>query len=63
MTITDDLKAINEDLASVYDYNEQLNMARYWVIKLKNIYPDYNFYIKGNENFDLMIIEKIKVVY
>lgn len=43
MTINDDLKAINKDIAEAKEWEQRVQRAKYWLVKLKNIYPDYNF--------------------
>lgn len=60
MTIIDDLKAINKDIERTRKFREQI--ARYWIIKLKNIYPDYNFLILYDNDFNIKIVGSIKEV-
>lgn len=43
MTIDDDLKAINKDIEEAEDWKQRVQRTKYWLVKLKNIYPDYNF--------------------
>lgn len=63
MTILDDLKAINKDIKNV-PLLEQVKRAKYWIVKLSNIYPDYIF--KGDlteDGTNLKIIFWLKEVY
>ena len=43
MTIKDDIKAINKDIFEAKDWEQMVQRTKYWVVKLKNIYPDYKF--------------------
>jgi hypothetical protein len=43
MTIIDDIKAINKDIKEAKDWEQMVQRAKYWLVKLKNIYPDYEF--------------------
>lgn len=60
MTIIDDLKAINKDIASEQDLYRKSNKASYWYIKLQNIYPDYNFTILHAGNYPYKILASVK---
>ena len=66
MTITDDLKAINKDIVEAKDWEQMVQRAKYWLVKLKNIYPDYEFktYVKPlHDKNDIFIDYKVKEVY
>lgn len=43
MTIKDDIKAINKDIFEAKDWEQMVQCAKYWIVRLKNIYPDYEF--------------------
>ena len=43
MIITDDLKAINKDIVEAKDWKQMVQRTKYWIVRLKNIYPDYEF--------------------
>ena len=43
MTIKDDIKAINKDIKEAKDWEQMVQRAKYWLVRLKNIYPDYEF--------------------
>lgn len=43
MTIKDDIKAINKDIFEAKDWEQMVQRAKYWLVRLKNIYPDYEF--------------------
>lgn len=45
MTINDDLKAINKDIEEAKDWEQLVQRTKYWLVRLKNIYPDYEFKI------------------
>lgn len=60
MTIIDDLKAINKDIAKEQDLYKRNNKAKYWYVKLQNIYPDYNFIILYAGNYAHKIIASVK---
>lgn len=58
MTITDDLKAINKDIVEAKDWEQMVQRAKYWLVKLKNIYPDYEFktYFKLKRDKNIIFI-------
>lgn len=58
MTITDDLKAINKDIVEAKDWEQMVQRAKYWLVKLKNIYPDYEFktYFKLTRDKNIIFI-------
>lgn len=60
MTIIDDLKAINKDIANEQDLYKKSNKANYWYVKLQNIYPDYNFTILCAGNYPYKILASVK---
>lgn len=62
MTIIDDLKAINKDIKKNRKFEKKLNVAKYWKIKLENIYPDYSFTFLYSDNFNVEIVANIKGV-
>lgn len=62
MTIIDDLKAINKDIVKAKNFKWQIKRAEYWVIKLSNIYPDYEFKAFTGKN-GIFLDYKLKVVY
>ncbi|ASZ70766.1 hypothetical protein KMC80_gp18 [Lactococcus phage 37203] len=43
MTIKDDIKAINKDIKEAKDWEQMVQRAKYWLVRLKNIYLDYEF--------------------
>ena len=43
LTIKDDIKAINKDIKKAKNFKWQVKRAKYWLVRLKNIYPDYEF--------------------
>lgn len=43
LTIKDDIKAINKDIFEAKDWEQMVQRAKYWLVRLKNIYPDYEF--------------------
>ncbi len=43
LTIKDDIKAINKDIVEAKDWEQMVQRAKYWLVRLKNIYPDYEF--------------------
>ena len=40
MTIKDDIKAINKDIKKAKNFKWQTKRASYWLVRLKNIYPN-----------------------
>lgn len=66
MTIIDDLKAINKDIKNSKDWEQMVQRTKYWVVKLKNIYPDYNFktFFKPTKEKNIIFIDyTLKEVY
>lgn len=66
MTIKDDIKAINKDIAKAKNFKWQTKRASYWLVRLKNIYPDYEFktYVKPlSDKNDIFIDYEVKKVY
>ena len=66
MIITDDLKAINKDIVEAKDWKQMLQRTKYWIVRLKNIYPDYEFktYCKPLRDKNIIFIDyKVKGVY
>lgn len=66
MTIDDDLKAINKDIVEAKDWKQMVQRAKYWTVKLKNIYPDYEFkaYFKPLRDKNIILLDcKVKEVY
>lgn len=66
MTIIDDLKTINKDIAEAKDWEQLVQRAKYWLVRLKNIYPDYEFktYFKPLRDRNIIFIDyKVKEVY
>nr|DAU80095.1 MAG TPA: hypothetical protein [Caudoviricetes sp.] len=66
MTIKDDIKAINKDIFEAKDWEEMVQRAKYWLVRLKNIYPDYEFktYFKPTRYENIIFIDyKVKEVY
>lgn len=66
MTIKDDIKAINKDIFEAKDWEQMVQRTKYWVVKLKNIYPDYKFktYFKSLRDRNIIFIDyKVKGVY
>lgn len=66
MTINDDLKAINKDIEEAKDWEQRVQRAKYWIVKLNNIYPDYNFktYFKPLRDKNIIFIDyTLKEVY
>ena len=66
MTIKDDIKAINKDIFEAKDWEQMVQRTKYWVVKLKNIYPDYKFktYFKPLRDRNTIFIDyKVKGVY
>lgn len=61
MTIKDDIKAINKDIKKAKNFKWQVKRAEYWVIKLRNIYPDYDFMAYTDKNI-IFIDYKVKGV-
>ena len=65
MTINDDLKAINKDIVEAKDWKQMVQRAKYWLVRLKNIYPDYDFktYFKPLRDKNIIFIDyKVKEV-
>lgn len=65
MTIIDDLKAINKDIEGAKDWEQLVQRAKYWLVRLKNIYPDYEFktYFKPLRDKNIIFIDyKVKGV-
>ncbi len=62
MTIIDDIKAINKDILKAKNFKWQVKRAEYWVIKLKNIYLDYDFIAYTGKN-GIFLDYKVKAVY
>lgn len=58
MTITDDLKAINKDILKAKNFKWQVKRAKYWLVRLQNIYPDYEFktYFKPTRDKNIIFI-------
>ena len=66
MTIKDDIKAINKDIEEAKDWEQLVQRAKYWLVRLKNIYPDYDFktYVKPlHDKNDIFIDYEVKEVY
>lgn len=66
MTINDDLKAINKDIEKAEDWKQRVQRTKYWLVKLKNIYPDYNFktFFKPLKDKNIIFIDyTLKEVY
>ena len=66
MIITDDLKAINKDIVEAKDWKQMVQRTKYWIVRLKNIYPDYEFktYCKPLRDKNIIFIDyKVKEVY
>jgi len=66
MTIKDDIKAINKDIKEAKDWEQMVQRAKYWLVRLKNIYPDYDFktYFKPTREKNIIFIDyKVKEVY
>ncbi len=66
MTINDDLKAINKDIKNSKDWKQMVQRTKYWLVKLNNIYPDYNFktYFKPIKEKNIIFIDyTLKEVY
>nr|DAL34150.1 MAG TPA_asm: hypothetical protein [Caudoviricetes sp.] len=66
MTINDDLKAINKDIKNSKDWKQMVQRTKYWIVKLNNIYPDYNFktYFKPLRDKNIIFIDyTLKEVY
>ena len=65
LTIIDDLKAINKDIKKAKNFKWQTKRASYWLVRLKNIYPDYEFktYFKPLRDKNIIFIDyKVKGV-
>ena len=62
MTIKDDIKAINKDIAKNKETKKANDKANYWLIKLINIYPDHNFVILYTDNHAYKIVASVKGV-
>ena len=66
MTIKDDLKAINKDIKKAKDWEQMVQRAKYWLVRLKNIYPGCEFktYFRPLRDRNIILIDyKIKEVY
>lgn len=66
LIIKDDIKAINKDIAEAKDWEQMVQRTKYWIVKLKKIYPDYNFktYFKPLRDKNIIFIDyELKVVY
>lgn len=66
MTIKDDIKAINKDILKAKNFKWQVKRAKYWLVKLQNIYPDYEFktYFRPLRDRNIIFIDyKVKEVY
>ncbi len=66
MTIIDDIKAINKDIKEAKDWEQMVQRAKYWLVKLQNIYPDYEFktYFRPTREKNIIFIDyKVKEVY
>ncbi|QGT52505.1 hypothetical protein CHPC116_000159 [Lactococcus phage CHPC116] len=66
LTIIDDLKAINKDIKKTKDWEQMVQRAKYWLVRLKNIYPDYEFktYFTPLRDKNIIFIDyELKVVY
>ena len=66
MIITDDLKAMNKDIVEAKDWKQMVQRTKYWIVRLKNIYPDYEFktYCKPLRDKNIIFIDyKVKGVY
>lgn len=66
LIIKDDIKAINKDIAEAKDWEQMVQRTKYWIVKLKNIYPDYEFktYCKPLSDKNIIFIDcKVKEVY
>ena len=66
MTINDDLKAINKDIKNSKDWKQMVQRTKYWIVKLNNIYPDYDFktYFKPLRDKNIIFIDyTLKEVY
>ena len=66
MIINDDLKAINKDITNAKDWKQMVQRTKYWLVRLKNIYPDYNFktYFKPLRDKNIIFIDyTLKEVY
>lgn len=59
MTIKDDIKAINKDIFEAKDWEQMVQRAKYWLVKLKNIYPDCEFktYCKPLHDKNIIFID------
>ena len=66
MTVTDDLKAINKDITNAKDWKQMVQRTKYWIVKLNNIYPDYDFktFFKPTKEKNIIFIDyTLKEVY
>ena len=66
MTIIDDLKAINKDIKKAKNFKWQIKRASYWLVSLKDLYPEYEFktYCKPLRDKNIIFIDyKVKEVY
>ena len=59
LIIKDDIKAINKDIVEAKDWEQMVQRASYWIVKLKNIYPDYEFktYVKPLHDKNIIFID------
>lgn len=61
MTIIDDLKAINKDIAKAKNKKWQVIRTKYWITRLTNVYPDYDFFgVTDTMTEDYIIIYRVK---
>ena len=60
MTINDDLKAINKDIKKAKNWGQMVQRAKYWLVRLKNIYHDYKFktYVKPLRDKNILLTMK-----
>ncbi|QGT53500.1 hypothetical protein CHPC972_001165 [Lactococcus phage CHPC972] len=66
MTIKDDIESINKDIVEAKDWEQMVQRAKYWLVRLKNIYPDYEFrtYFRPTREKNIIFIDyEIKAVY
>lgn len=66
MIIIDDIKAINKDIAKAKNFKWQIERAKYWIVKLSNIYPDYEFqsFVRYSAKEDVIFLDyELKEVY
>lgn len=63
MIIKDDIKAINKDIFEAKDWEQIVQRTKYWLVKLKNIYPGYEFktFFKPTKEKNIIFIDyKVK---